>query len=1487
MTNHWLRGAIVGIVVCAGCGGGGGGGGNSGGGGFGGGAGQAGFGGGGSGGLGGAGGQGGQAGQGGQGGMAGTGGQGGGAGQVIASIMVSPSQATIMVGATQQFSATARDGTGNVVSGVTFIWNSNNQGAATVDTTGLATGVGAGSATITASSGGINGVANLSVNQVTHSLTVTPAGAGSGMITSAPPGINCGGTCSANFASGTQVVLTATANLGSTFTGWSGGCSGTGTCSLTIDADKTVTATFVPNETLSVTVAGNGSVASSPPGLTCSAGTCSASFAAGTQVTLTATPDANSAFMGWSGACTGAGTCTITLAANQQVTATFGHTLSVTVAGGGSVTSSPGGINCSSGTCSAVFANSSSVMLTPTASNGYRFAGWSGACTGTGSCSPSMFMDQAVTATFVATADLSVTIVGQGSVTSNPTGINCSSGTCTATYVSGTPVTLTAVAAGGYQFTGWSGGGCGGTGTCVVPMTGATGVTATFTQTFTLTVGIGGQGNVQSTPPGINCGGGGASCSAAFTIGTQVTLAETPANGWAFSTWSGACGGSGACVVTMNADQSVGATFNGPFDFTVAPAAWTQLAGGSPLSFVPGETRTIPIVVTLTAGAPSQVTLSVTGLPAGMTASWNPQAVTPTGTASLSLTTAAGAALVGSTQLTLSGTDGNITRISHINVEIRSPHGLTAPWGLAIEAGGATALVTEDVPLGRLVRIDTTTFDVIKTVASPFTSIRDVAIESGGTTALVAHNGGLSRVDLATGVPTVLASLSSPWGVAIEAGGASALVTDCGAGGANNCSTAGRLARVNLGTGSVTALTSAGAGLNGLRSIAIESGGTTALVPEHGTDRLLRITLASGSVAPVSLNLLGPTGISIEAGGATALVTHDSGSGGVWAGLWRVRLATGSAAQISDGFVYGAAVAVEASGTNALVIDRDFPSPQLLRQFLGYPVASLGPGTQSFTSLYTGYGVAVEASGTVLVSDCGPGGCSSANGTLVRIDPATGLATPIVAAGLINPKGIAIESGGATALVIEPITGRLLRVTLASGAFTVVATGLNNAHDVKIESGGATALVTTMGGLARVVLATGATTTVADLAQAPCGFADYTQGLAIEAGGATALVVRNCPNQLARVNLATGVATTLSSGYQAPVGVAIESGGATALVVDVGMNGRLLRVDLATGAQTLLAGDLSGTNAGAPEFVAIDASGNALVPAGSGLFRISAAPARTPRTVAQALDYPVAMALESGGTTALAVDCGAANFLSPPNCTTTARLVRINLVSGAVTPIATGLNQPGGVAVESGGTTALVTECGPSNQSCTTSGRLLRVTLASGAIAQVATGLDTPTGIGIESGGTTALVALRGANQIVRIDLGGGGMTVVASNLPAVREVVPEAGGTTALAATDRQSNGQGGLVRVDLANGTFRTVVPVASQAFVVEPGGATALVIGQADLGHHLMRANLASGGIDVLMSGMVDAGTSIVLDSTGSHVFYSENRRNTGAVWTLSTP
>jgi hypothetical protein len=76
-------------------------------------------------------------------------------------------------------------------------------------------------------------------------LTISRTGAGAGSVSSSPAGIACGATCSHGFKAGTVVALAASPDSGSTFAGWSGGgCSGTGSCQVTLDTDTVVTANF-------------------------------------------------------------------------------------------------------------------------------------------------------------------------------------------------------------------------------------------------------------------------------------------------------------------------------------------------------------------------------------------------------------------------------------------------------------------------------------------------------------------------------------------------------------------------------------------------------------------------------------------------------------------------------------------------------------------------------------------------------------------------------------------------------------------------------------------------------------------------------------------------------------------------------------------------------------------------------------------------------------------------------------------------------------------------------------------------------------------------------------------------------------------------------------------------------------------------------------------------------------------------------------------
>jgi hypothetical protein len=80
-----------------------------------------------------------------------------------------------------------------------------------------------------------------------RTLTVILSGTGQGTVTSVPVGIDCMPDCSEDYEVGTVVTLTAAAENGSTFAGWQGPCSGTGSCVVTMDQAQTVTAVFNTN----------------------------------------------------------------------------------------------------------------------------------------------------------------------------------------------------------------------------------------------------------------------------------------------------------------------------------------------------------------------------------------------------------------------------------------------------------------------------------------------------------------------------------------------------------------------------------------------------------------------------------------------------------------------------------------------------------------------------------------------------------------------------------------------------------------------------------------------------------------------------------------------------------------------------------------------------------------------------------------------------------------------------------------------------------------------------------------------------------------------------------------------------------------------------------------------------------------------------------------------------------------------------------------
>jgi hypothetical protein len=399
-----------------------------------------------------------------------------GPGAILQSITVTPGAATIAAGKTQQFNAQGFYNDGTILDVTTMAtWSSANTAAATVSNAagsqGLATGV-SGSASpvaITAALTGIQGTASLTVTAgTTVTLQVATAGTALGTVTDNLGQINC------------QQIMPSHAT-----------------------------------------------------------GNCTANYPSGTQVTLTAaTVGMFGGFVGSPTACNGTGNiCQLTITASDTVTATFNpgtNTFPLTVqagamhTGGGTVTSSPAGINCvlagttTSGTCTANFGAGALVTLMQTPGAGSTFFGWTGtspACIASSAVSCEVGMTAATTAEAEFTSGggtVNVTVTGPGNVkdTANAGTINCTNtaggtqtGMCTSGYALGTPVTLTETPTGTATFSGWTGASC----------ANPTATTCTFQVTNTTPIAVG----------ATFAAGGGAATHFSVMVPTMVTAGST------------------------------------------------------------------------------------------------------------------------------------------------------------------------------------------------------------------------------------------------------------------------------------------------------------------------------------------------------------------------------------------------------------------------------------------------------------------------------------------------------------------------------------------------------------------------------------------------------------------------------------------------------------------------------------------------------------------------------------------------------------------------------------------------------------------------------------------------------------------------------------------------------------------------------------------------------------------------------------------------
>lgn len=219
---------------------------------------------------------------------------------------------------------------------------------------------------------------------------------------------------------------------------------------LEIVSEGSVTS-FTTPYTLTLSSGGNGTVSSSPSGISNCSSTCSADFSPGTGVSLIANPNTHYRLSHWSGD-SDCSDGSVTMNGHRSCTANFVKiqytlTTSASPSSGGSV--NPSGTN--------TYFSGDTVNVTKNEASNYDFDNWSGACSGSGVCSVYMDGNKSVTAHFdLEQRTLNVTRGGNGSGTVSGPGISCG-GDCSERYDHGTNVSLSHSAASGSFFNGWSG----------------------------------------------------------------------------------------------------------------------------------------------------------------------------------------------------------------------------------------------------------------------------------------------------------------------------------------------------------------------------------------------------------------------------------------------------------------------------------------------------------------------------------------------------------------------------------------------------------------------------------------------------------------------------------------------------------------------------------------------------------------------------------------------------------------------------------------------------------------------------------------------------------------------------------------------------------------------------------------------------------------------------------------------------------------------
>ncbi|MGA8307892.1 MAG: Ig-like domain-containing protein [Candidatus Acidiferrales bacterium] len=780
-----------------------------------------------------------------------------------------------------------------------------------------------------------------------------------------------------------------------------------------------------------------------------------------------------------------------TIAATDTVTATItGSSGTITVGaatlvtlqvktagtGFGTVTDNLSKISCSqeggvnpAGSCSAQYPSGTQVTLTATTPGTFGgFVGAPTACTGTGNtCQFTITAAETVTGTFTPGPGMfALTVVagtphtGGGTITSAPTGINCTltgtttSGTCMQNFPAGTLVTLTSAPGPGSGFFGWSGTAptclASSSVSCLLNMSAATTATVEFTSGGgTVNVTVTGAGNVTDTANAgeINCtntagGTQTGTCSGGYTLGAGVTLTETPAAGATFSGWTGA-----SCTNPTAATCSFQVINTTP----IAVAATFAASGGAATHF--------SVTAPTTATAGTMFNLTVTALTAANTTatgytgtvhftSSDSKAVLPansalangTGTLQAVLNTAGAQTITATDTVTASitGVSGTITvagvgpapmlNISKTHVGNFTQGQQGAQYSLTVMNSGAGP----------------TSGNAVSTTVQSTGSIYATGDGSTAPTIITLPSGATSIVfNSVTG--SITTGCASTEGCIVLNNGTGNNANDPDGVGAAPATSS------NTGTSSISGMVAPGAGY--LVGLFVPAGGPTGTAPTalDFTSSGLGTSFTSLSPQLDQVFFIGD-GLTGDGTGTQQTFNIPTGAGQLWLGISDAGFYNGAPGAYGDNLgTYTVGLSVNAPGSSAVTVTETAPSGLTLVSMAGtgWTCGGANPanvctrsdvlaGGASYPVITVSVNVAADAtSPQVNMAGVTGGGSAPANASDSTVIESAGVTQPLTVVtagtgtGMVTGNGINCVSGSANACMASLPAGTQVVLTQA------------------------------------------------------------------------------------------------------------------------------------------------------------------------------------------------------------------------------------------------------------------------------------------------------------------------------------------------------------------------------------------------------------------------------------------------------------------------